>query len=112
MEKIKKYAQIVKEVLTAHIEEGGIDAPEYELYLIADETNFNYLVCQNMWRKGTRIYGCYVHIRIKNEKVAVEYDGTNMAFADLLFEAGIPKQDIVLAFHSPDKRPYTDFGVF
>ena len=28
-----------------------------------------------------------------------------------LLEAGIPKEDIVLAFHSPDMRPYTEFAV-
>jgi hypothetical protein len=28
-----------------------------------------------------------------------------------LLEAGVPKSDIVLAFHSPSKRKFTDFAL-
>jgi hypothetical protein len=28
-----------------------------------------------------------------------------------LVALGVPKEDIVLAFHAPYKRPYTGFGV-
>ena len=28
-----------------------------------------------------------------------------------LVEAGIPKEDIVLAFHAPEMRPLTEFAV-
>ena len=31
--------------------------------------------------------------------------------AQELVEAGVPKQDIVLAFHAPYKRKFTDFAV-
>ena len=112
MEKITKLTAVIKKVLEAHISEGRISDPDYELYLIADEINHNYLICQNVWRKdGTRIYGCYLHVRIKNEKIYVEYDGTDIGFADVFVEEGVPKTDIVLAFHSPNKRPYTEFAV-
>jgi hypothetical protein len=48
---------------------------------------------------------------IKNEKIYVEYDGTDEGFADVFAAAGVPKEDIVLAFHAPAKRPYTGFAV-
>lgn len=50
-------------------------------------------------------------LRIKNEKIYVEYDGTDEGFADVFAAAGVPKEDIVLAFHAPAKRPYTGFAV-
>jgi hypothetical protein len=31
--------------------------------------------------------------------------------ANELVELGVPKEDIILAFHAPYKRPYTGFGV-
>lgn len=111
VEKRNRYVQIIKGILQAHVNEGGIHNPDYECYMIADDTNFNYLVCQNMWRDGTsRVYGCYLHLRIKNEKVYVEYNGTDIEIAEVLVEAGIPKNDIVLAFHSPAKRIYTGYA--
>jgi hypothetical protein len=84
---------------------------EEEPLLVEDSNNFNYLIYHNAWRQSSRIYGCLLHVRIKNEKVYVEYDGTDQAFADVFVEAGIPKSDIVLAFHAPVKRPYTGFAV-
>jgi XisI protein len=50
-------------------------------------------------------------VRLNNEKVYVEYDGTDEAFADVFCENGIPKEDIVLAFHAPAKRPHTGFAI-
>ena len=34
-----------------------------------------------------------------------------VAIADQLAELGVPKQDIVLAYHSPMMRQYTEFAV-
>ena len=31
--------------------------------------------------------------------------------ATALLAAGVPKEDIVLAFHSPEKRKYTEFAI-
>jgi hypothetical protein len=50
-------------------------------------------------------------LRIHNERVWIEHDGTEEGVANLLVKAGLPHDDIVLAFHSPRKRPLTDFAV-
>ncbi|MDB9459416.1 element excision factor XisI family protein, partial [Dolichospermum circinale CS-545/17] len=39
-----------------------------------------------------------------------ERDGTEIGVANELVEAGVPKQDIVLAFKAPYKRKFTDFA--
>jgi XisI protein len=36
---------------------------------------------------------------------------TDTDIAQQLVEMGVPKQDIVLGLHPPDKRPYTGYGV-
>jgi len=51
------------------------------------------------------------HLRIRNEKIWVEADNTDALIVQQLLDAGIPKQSIVLAFHSPQKRPLTEFAV-
>lgn len=38
------------------------------------------------------------------------YDGTEIGMANELADMGIPKDDIVLGFQAPYKRPYTGFA--
>ena len=82
-----------------------------EIYLVEDRFQLNYLIYHNAWEHDSRSYGCILHVRIKNEKVYVEYDGTDEGFADVFVESAIPRQDIVLAFHAPTKCSYTGFTV-
>jgi hypothetical protein len=48
---------------------------------------------------------------LRGEKLWVQYDGTEVGVAKELMEAGIPKTDIVLAYHSPFIRQYDGFAV-
>jgi hypothetical protein len=45
-----------------------------------------------------------------NGKIWIQDDRTNRPVADALLEAGVPHEDIVLAFHPPEVRQYTDFA--
>jgi XisI protein len=110
MEKIIEYQKVIKTILEEYIASMRSNLEE-EVYLVEDALKMNYLIYHNGWKESSRSYGCILHVRIKNEKVYVEYDGTDEAFADVFVDAGIPKEDIVLAFHAPAKRPYTGFAV-
>ena len=57
------------------------------------------------------MHGCVVHIDIKDGKVWLQYDGTSQPVADELIAAGVPQEDIVLAFHPAEVRPLTGFAV-
>jgi XisI protein len=46
-----------------------------------------------------------------DEKFWVQHDGTEDAIADQLVEKGVPKKDIVLAYHAPYVRQYTEFAL-
>jgi XisI protein len=52
-----------------------------------------------------------LHLDIKNEKVWIQHNGTEANIADELIDLGVSKTDIVLGFHSPYKRQFTDFAV-
>ena len=52
-----------------------------------------------------------VHIDIIRGKIGIQYDGTNRPIAEKLLDAGIPRDAIVLGFHSEHVRKYTDFAV-
>lgn len=110
MEKLEEYQRIIKKILNDYLATMPSNTDE-EVYMVEDPSKMNYLIYHNAWRNSSRSYGCILHIRIKNEKIYVEYDGTDEGFADVFAAAGIPKKDIVLAFHAPAKRPYTGFAV-
>ena len=63
------------------------------------------------WNGQHRIHGSLLHVDIKNGKIWIQHDGTEEGIANRLVAAGVPKDDIVLAFQSPFKRKFTDFAV-
>jgi XisI protein len=46
-----------------------------------------------------------------DEKVWIQYDSTSSPVADALLAARIPREAIVLGFHPPELRQYTDFTI-
>lgn len=85
--------------------------PELETQMIFDTIRDHYQLVTMGWQKHRRIYGCILHIDIKDNKVWIHHNGTERVVAEELAEAGIPKDRIVLGFHSPFTRQFTDFAV-
>ena len=56
------------------------------------------------------MHGCLVHVDLIDGRFWIQRDGTEYSIAQELLDAGIPKDRIVLAFHSPAKRRLTDFA--
>ena len=111
MDKINHYRQLICRLLT---EKASLRSPKDPIksQTIFDKDRDRYLLVHVGWKdSNTRIYGCIIQVDIINNKIWVQYDGTENAIADLLVENGIPKQDIVLAYHSPYMRKYTEFAV-
>ena len=52
-----------------------------------------------------------INVDIKDKKIWIQRDGTEIGIANELIAAGVPKEDIVLGFHAPYKREFTDFAV-
>jgi len=50
-----------------------------------------------------------LHLRVRDEKIWIEYDGTVEGIAHILVTRGVPAADIVLAFQHPRKRPFSGF---
>ncbi len=65
------------------------------------------------WRDSfaSRTAGMTVYVRIRDGKFWIEEDWTEDGIANDLVRAGVPKEDIVLAFHEPKMRQYTDFAL-
>jgi XisI protein len=110
MAKLEQYRQLVQELLHAYTEI-KFRNPELETELIFDVERDRYQVVYVGWSGERRIYGCSLHLDIRNEKIWIQHDGTEGGIAQELIDRGVPKTDIVLAFHSPFKRQFTEFAV-
>ncbi|BAY14114.1 XisI protein [Calothrix sp. NIES-2098] len=110
MDRINQYREIVKQVLLSYAEIGSPD-PDVETQILFDTERDHYQLMNVGWKNQRRIYGCFLHIDIKDGKVWLQHNGTEGEVAEELINLGIPKQDIVIGFHSPFKRQFTDYAV-
>ena len=109
MAKIEEYRRYVRKL----IEQYGAYKPSYgdvEVETILDMERDHYELVNVGWHHQQRIRGCVLHIDIKGEKIWIQHDGTEKGVANDLVALGVPKEDIVLAFHAPYKRRFTGFA--
>lgn len=110
MEKIARYRAILKQV----VEGAARYAPSngaIEAIPICDEGRDQYQLLHLGWNDPGRVFEVICHLRLRGDKVWIERDGTADGVATTLLAAGIPPEDIVLAFQPAWKRPYTAFAV-
>ena len=110
MADINHYRQLVQDLLQEY---SNIRAnnEEVEAEAIFDTQRDRYQVVHVGWSNKRRVYGCILHLDIKDGKIWIQHDGTEGGIALELVDRGVPKQDIVLGFHSPFKRQFTEFAV-
>ncbi len=110
MAKLDDYRRCVQQVLERYSQR----QPAYgdlERQLLFDPVRDRYLLATVGWHQRQRVYGCLLHVDIRDGQIWIQHDGTEEGLAPELVTLGIPKEDIVLAFHAPSKRHLTGFGV-
>ncbi|MBW4690223.1 MAG: XisI protein [Lyngbya sp. HA4199-MV5] len=110
MAKLDQYRQVVQQVLLQHAQIKPAYG-EIERQTLFDVERDHYQVVNTGWENRRRVFGYLIHADIKGEKIWIQYDGTEIGVANELVEAGIPKQDIVLAYQSPYMRQFSEFAV-
>ncbi|MBD2608109.1 XisI protein [Scytonema hofmannii FACHB-248] len=110
MDTLEKHQKIIEEILSEYIKIPYANR-QLQTKLIIDRTATNYIVMTLGWQGEERVHGCIIHIEIIDGKIWIQRDGTEYGIANELVAAGIPKDEIVLAFHPEDVRQYTDFAV-
>jgi hypothetical protein len=110
MAKVDRYRAAIRQVLQQHARY-QLAYGEVEVQTIFDCEGDHYQLVHAGWHKKQRQYGCLIHMDIKNEKIWVQYDGTEVGVANELVALGVPREDIVLAYLSPFARQHTEFAV-
>ncbi len=111
MDRLNHHQKIVKEVLTEYHELNEKSGSTTESAVAFDEVHNQYLLLLIGWQKDERIKSVMIHIRLKNNKIWIEEDRTEDGVATDLLQKGIAREEIVLAFHPPHVRQYTEFAV-
>lgn len=111
MDPLNRYRELIKQVIRGHAVHKPVNA-DVRIETIFDELQDHYEMAESGWTVGgDRIEGTVIHIDIINDKIWIQFDGTEYGVARELEDLGVPRHDIVLAFHSPAKRPFTGYAV-
>lgn len=110
MERVEQYRQSICQILTSHVT-FEIGSSGIESQLVFDKEHDHYQLLEIGWEGLKRIYNCIIHLDIKDGKIWIQRNMTDVDIARELVEIGVPKEDIILGLHPPYKRPYTGYGV-
>jgi XisI protein len=109
MERLE-YRALIQKILKEHQKNRAVNDSS-EAQVICDTENDHYLLVYVGWEDETPLYGCPIHVDIKDGKFWIHQDFTEYGVAAELLDLGVPKTDIVLAFRSPFMRQFMDFAI-
>ena len=110
MDKKLDYGKLLQEILSEKVETVKPSSKLAEI-LIADSANGVYAWQAFGWTNGERESYQRFFARIKDNKIHIEEDWTEEGIGTILLERGVSPKDIVIEFHPPEMRQYTDFAV-
>ena len=110
MDKLEQYRQYIQTILTKYGEYKP-QREEIESELIFDPVHDHYQLMRVGWNGLSRIYHSVIYFDIKNDKIWIQRNMTDVDLAQELLEMGVPKDDIVLGLQPSYKRPYTGYKV-
>jgi hypothetical protein len=113
MDSVTRYKEIIKETLQEFLEryQPQPERSNIDTLLTADDERGVYLILRTGWQAKERVQRILIYIRLINNRVYVEEDWTDFDVVGRLLDAGIPQEDVVLAFHHPSLRPFTEFAL-
>ncbi|MGD1905471.1 MAG: XisI protein [Leptolyngbyaceae cyanobacterium] len=110
MDKLERYRACIQALLEQY---GQVKAQNeaVENELVFDTVRDHYQLMRVGWNGLSRVYHTVLHFDIKEGKIWLQQNTTDVDVGQELIDVGIPKEDIVLGLHPAYKRPYTGYGV-
>ena len=106
---LKRLQQAIHQVFEK-FKQPYIAAPGVERQIVMDDENSHYQVVSLGWNEFIRTFTVLVHVDIQKDLIWIQVDNTEPGVVEALLELGIAKEEIVLGFQAPFKRPYTGFA--
>jgi len=111
MDKLKKYQGIIIRFLREYAAIQPANMPEVENQVVIDRENHHYQLMNVGWDGDNFIHACILHFDIKNEKIWVQANWTDLDVGEYFIEEGVPKSDIVVGFQPPEARAATGYAI-
>lgn len=111
MDRVTGYRDLIKAFINRVVElikqnpMSGVDS-----LAVFDDERGHYMLVKTGWHDRKRIRAVTLFVRLQDGKIRIEEDWTENGIATELLKAGVPKEDIVLAFHPPELRYQTEFA--
>ena len=111
MDGLNDYRELIRRAICSLNECAQSSQPgEVETLFLCDMDAGQFQLMNLGWQGKKRICSITLLARLKNGKIWIEEDWTEDGLASRLIALGVPREDIVLAFHPPHLRPLTDFA--
>jgi len=110
LEKISRYRSIIKQILSQYAAYKPSHG-EIEIQTLFDLESNHYQVLGVGWNKKERIYGCSIHLDIKDGKIWIQINNTELDIGQTLVEMGVPKEDIVIGFQPAYIRKVSGYAI-
>jgi XisI protein len=110
MDKLALYRHAVQIILADYVKV-PISNGEIESQAVFDTQRDHYQVMNVGWDGHRRVHGCVLHLDIKDDKIWVQHNITEMTIAQKLMALGVAKENIVLGFQVVYVREHTGFGL-
>ena len=109
MEKLENYQNIITQLLEEYAE--YLNEPNIETQVICDYKRNHFQLVKIGWENNKRYHYCVFHFDIKNEKIWLQENNTDIPITSDLERLGVIKSEIVLGIHAPSLRRYSDYAV-
>jgi hypothetical protein len=112
MADLNQYRQFVQEILIElHSYNQGNPNQGVDSEIILDIDRDHYLLLDVGWHGEKYVYAVFVHIDIKDSKIWIQRNNTDINIAERLRERGVNQADIVLGSHSPFLRQFSGYSI-
>ena len=108
---MKNYEDIVIQTLEEYAKMFNQQRDGLEATVIIDREGKHYQLLNSGWRKDEYQFYVIFHFDIKDGKVWLQENRTDVLIAQELSDKGIPKKDIVLGLQFPELRADTGYAV-
>lgn len=96
METLKKYQQILIDFLEEYARIGYANGPELEQQVIADRERNHFQLVSIGWHKGRFVHEVVFHFDIKEGKIFIQQNWSDLRLAKELTARGIAPDDILV----------------
>ena len=109
-EKITKY----QDIISIFLEEQASfrkKSSASEIQIIIDKQNNHYQLLRLGWKNDRFTHLCLFHFDLKNNKIWIQQNRTDIDVAEIFMEKGVPALDIVLGFLPSEMRELSAYAI-